>query len=1022
MRKIILNLLILVGFVFSASAQDRTVSGRITSDKGNPIPNASVTVKGSQVGTTTGPDGSYSLTINAAAKQLEISSIGFVTQTINIRNSNSYSVVLVSTDGQGLEEVVITGINRIKKSQFTGAASKISSKELENRPVGSFDQLLQGRVPGLLALTGSGQPGTNSTVIIRGSNSIGGSNNPLYIVDGIQVEANTFQGLNPNDFASIDILRDASTLALYGSRGSAGVIVVTTKKGTPGKVKVSYGAQLGIKSTPDFAFRPMNTTELLFAQHEYGRIVGGNGTPATPGWWFSKDNPRYAGLTAADKTAADRALDSIGGINTRWYDEYFRPGTFSNHEVTLSGGTGKTRFFSSIGLYNEEGTINPSDMKRATLRNNIDFADDKFSYSLTSTFGYVKRNFDPAFPGYIFNSFLTPNIAAPYSKPYNADGSLLLTGAGGNAPNFGSQFLDVKRKDKVYNDQVKASLGVDIAYKVTKNITARVNAGVDFRETQNSTYNNRLAYVRTPASGQTSLTQLAGAQTESLTRFLTATVRPSINYLKTFADKHDVELTAVGEYVQENSKGIGFTGFGIDPRTPNTSGVITPGNAGNQLYIQAPRASNLRSQVGLASGLGMVRYTFNKKYTISGSYRSDGSSYLPENNRWTDFYSVGANWDMSKEKFLENSRVVNALRLRVSYGSAGNANNFTINQYQATYQNGTYSGLPTQVVNYVGNPDLKWEPSFTLNSGVDFELFNRRVYGDLNWYDKRTKDLLLLQRLPFETAGGVNILVNAGELQNTGFEWNINAEIVRTKDIVWTVFATGSYNKNKLLDLGGIEPYESGTSFLKVGLPIGSHYEVKWGGVDAATGQPLYYDLDGNLTNVYAASNSVTDFGTWESPWKGGFGTNVSFKGFDLSTLFSWQQGGNKVDNLEYFVENPVGFLAGGYNQSSDLNFWKQPGDVASTPSPLYGPNFSSKIIHDASFIRFRDLTIGYTLPAQALAKTKIISRARFYVQGTNLFMWTKWRGLDPEAGAVNLNLSEFPNPRAFTFGVNLTF
>jgi hypothetical protein len=250
---------------------------------------------------------------------------------------------------------------------------------------------------------------------------------------------------------------------------------------------------------------------------------------------------------------------------------------------------------------------------------------------------------------------------------------------------------------------------------------------------------------------------------------------------------------------------------------------------------------------------------------------------------------------------------------------------------------------------------------------------------------------------------------------------NLNFDVVKNSNVTWTVFGNAGYNKNNVEDLGGETSFEQGTELITIGKPLGSHYEVKYGGVDAATGQPLYYTKEGVLTTAYNASNRVQDFGTWEAPWKGGFGTRVAFKGFDLSTLFSFQQGATKVDNLEYFLENPA-FLAQGYNQSSSLRQWEKPGDIASTGSPLYPFNFSSNIIHDASFMRLRDVTLAYTVPKGTLAKSKIISNLRFYVQGTNLFLWTKWRGRDPEAGATNINISEFPNPRTFTAGLDITF
>lgn len=1017
MRKLLALVAAFAFFSLNVWAQ-RTLTGKVTDENGAPLSNVSVVVKGSSTGTVTKTDGTFSLSVPAGARELEISSLGFAAQTIAIGSGSNYNVSLVSST-KDLNEVVVTGITRVRRSQFAGAASKIDARQIVDRPVGSFDQILQGRAPGVLSLTGSGQPGTASTLIIRGSGSVQGGSQPLYIVDGIPVEAGVFQALNPNDFASIDVLRDAATAALYGSRGSAGVVVVTTKRGTGGKMKLSYSGQMGIKSKPDFAFRPMTTPELLKAQEQYGSIVGGatNNNSLLTGWYLSKNNPRYATLNATQQAAADRALDSISQIQTNWEDYFFRPGNFSNHQITLSGGTGKTRIFSSLGLYNEEGTTDRTDMKRVTFRNNVDYADDKFSLSVSSNLGYVKRNFQQTTQtNGVANPFLATNIALPYKKVFNPDGTYA---AGAGFPDLGATQLDLTYWDENYNDQIKATLGFTATYNLTENISVALTSGIDFRETQNTNYGSQLAFSRRISS---SITTRAGFQSESISRFLTSNVRPSVTFKKIFAERHDFEFSAIGEYIQENSKAFNLTGFGIDPRTPNTPAAIQVGNAANQLFIQA---GGSKFRTAIASGLAVARYTFDGKYTLTGSIRRDGSSKLSEKNRWQNFYAVGAIWDMTKESFMESIRAINVMRIKLSYGSAGNHNNFPSNYlYQARFSTGNYSGLNTQLANYPGNPDARWETIYTTNLGIDFEIVNRRIYGDINLYNRITKDLFISRRLgPTVGGGGWQIDVNAGELGNKGVEWNLNFDVVRNRNLTWTLFTNGSYNKNELLSLGGEEPYESGTSFLKEGLPLGSHYEVKWGGVDAATGQPLYYDLDGKLTTTYAASNSVTDFGTWEAPWKGGFGTSLRYKGFDFSVLFSWQEGATKVDNLEFFVENPVGFLGTGqFNQSADLKFWTKPGDVVNTPSPLYGVNFSSKLIHDASFLRFRDVTLSYTLPESTTAKMKFISNVKFYVQGTNLFIWTKWRGMDPEAGAVNINLSEFPNPRAFTGGLNITF
>lgn len=1024
MRKVILTVLVTMAVTLSALAQKR-VTGIVSDANGKPISNVSVVVKGTKVGTQTNASGSYSIDVPANGKALEFSSVGYEAQTVSIGNKVVVSPTLATADAKDLQEVVVTGISRVKKSQYSGAATKIDEKQLKNQPVGSFDQILQGRAPGITALTGSGAPGSPTNIIIRGTGSIQGGSSPLYIVDGIPVEASVFQGFNPNDFASVDVLRDASSTALYGSRGSAGVIVVTTKKGVAGKVKLGYSAQMGVKSKPEFSFRPMSTAEVLDAQRRYGLIVaqGDATSPAAndiriPGFYYSPSNPRYASLTAAEKTAYARALDSIGGINSNWADQIFRNGNFSNHQLTLSGGTGKTRIFSSIGLYNEEGITLRTDMKRVTFRNNIDYADDKVSFSVNSNLGYTKRNFQQSTQGNsLGNPFLTAAVTIPYAKVFKDDGSYA-TGIGNSF--VGANQLDLTKNDKNYNDQLKATMGVTAAYKITENLSAGVTSGIDFRETQNTNYGSRLAFTRTTS---TNIRTRSGFMTEGLTRFFRATVRPNITYKNVFRENHDVEISAYSEYVREFSKSFSATGYGVDPKRPNTMAAITQGDAVNQLFAVVGGG---RSQNSLASGLLTARYTYNGKYTFTGSYRRDGSSKLPVDTRWQGFYSVGAIWDATKEDFIKNISFINVLRVKLSYGGAGNADNFPGGDYpyQNAYTQGNYSGLNTIYASYPGNPGLKWESTYVTNFGIDFELFKRRVYGDINLYDKRTKDLFVRKTLtaPAGFGNGAALDINAGELGNKGVELSINGELLRKKDMSLTVFANVSYNRNRVISLGGEQPYEDGTELIKEGLPLGTHYEVRWGGVDASTGMPLYYTKDGQLTTVYSADNRVQDFGTWEAPWRGGFGANARYKGFDLSLLFSWQRGATKVDNLEYFVENPVGFLANGYNQSSDLNFWQQSGDVASTPSPLYGTNFSSKLIHDASFLRFRDIRLGYTIPKNLIGKMKFFSGMNFYIQGSNLFMWTKWRGYDPEAGATNINLSEFPNPRTVTAGLDINF
>ncbi len=1013
-QKVVFCIAIMLAFLpIAVFSQTKTISGKVTDANGAPLGNVSVLIKGTSTGTTTASDGSYALNAPANAKQIEFSILGYDTQLFTISNRNKFSPALVATS-KTLEEVVVTGLGRVKKSEYSGAATKVTEKQLKNVPVASFDQILQGRVPGVTVLSSSGAPGTSAGIFIRGQGSIQGDISPLYIVDGIPVEAGTFQGLNANDFLSVDVLRDASAAALYGSRGSSGVIVITTKKGASGKMRLGFSHQTGIKDKPDFPYRPMTTEQLLRTQEDYGKIVGASAsTPTLPGWYYSHSNPRYEGLTDDEKAENDHIYDSISKINTNWMDEIFRRGRFKNTQLTLSGGAGKTRIYSSVALYDEDGITTRSDLRRVTVRNNLDYGDDKLTVAISTNIGYTKRNFIQSAAFNTSNPFSIAALTVPYAKVRNSDGTFV-TGIGTSF--LGATQLDQTFYDQNYSDQIKATIGFVIDYKLSKHLSAAITTGVDFRETQATNYGSKLAFSRLSSS---SVTGKAGFQQETLTRNAIGTVRPSLTYRNKLAEKHDIEITAVTEYIREVAKAITFLGFGTDPKRPNSLSAITQGNSENQLYAQV---GGTRTENTLSSALLMGRYTFSNKYTLTGSYRQDGSSKIPSENRWTGFYSVGAIWDITKENFFRSSKAINTLRLKVSYGSSGNANNIPGGDYpyQAGYTGGQYGALKTIFATSPGYPQLKWETTYLTNIGVDFELLNRRVYGDLNVYNKQTKDLFVEKRLS-ATSGFTSLDVNAGELSNRGFEYNINADIIRNRDLTWTIFANGSYNKNKVVSLGGETSYEAGTEKITVGLPLGSHYQVKWGGVDASTGRPLYYDLDGNLTTVYNGDDAVQEFGTWDAPWKGGFGTNVRYKGFDVSVLFSWQRGSKKVDNLAFFVENPAQFLAVGYNQSQDLNFWKKPGDIATRPSPIYGVNPTSEDVHDASFLRLRDINLSYTFP-KGVGKSKLISNMRVYLQGTNLFIWTKWRGMDPEAGGANINLSEFPNPRSLTAGIEVTF
>ena len=1027
-------LLFMMGVLFACThlfAQNRTITGRITDANGIAIPGATITVTGSNTTTVASESGTFTISVPSNARSLTVSSVGYETMTVELTSSNMVNVSMAVAT-KALETVVVTGYGNVERSKYAGAASKVGEKEIRNVPIGSFDQILQGRAPGLTVLSGNGQPGSAANVIIRGQTSINGGSNPLYVIDGIPVEAGVFQSINPNDIASVDILKDASAAALYGSRGAAGVIVVSTKRGKSGKMKLGISSQAGVKFAPEFGYDPMNSTQLLAAQESIGAMLPTStlndwgAFPLIPGWQWSPNNPnKIVGGAVVPKTAADIAegsakLDSLRKIEVDWMDQFFQRGSFTNNEISFSGGEGRTRIYSNLGYYQEEGILKPTDMKRVTLRTNADYKDDKLTLGLSSIIGYTKRKLQTeALNG--FNDFINPfgvaQLTPWYITPYLANGKY---NTGSDFAFFAPTSLEKAAYDKVYNDQAKIVLGMNLNYDFTRNVYAGFVAGVDFRETQNTTYRDPRPFnTRT----NTNVRTRSGSMIESLTRWLQPNAKAYVGYRNTFAQDHSIDATVYGEILRNYEKNFSAQGYGIDTLRPNTIGAVTAGNAANQLYQVV---GGFRREKSINSILGILKYSFRNKYTLNFSYRRDGSSQLPEDNRMQGFYAVGAVWDAMREDFMRNVSFLNTLRLKASYGQSANADNFPYGNYGYLALYNTNSNLTSGVTGVIpttpGNARADWEYTNTLNIGIEFAMLRNRLYGDIQLYDKRTNSLFAALKLSAAAGFGTGAEqdINAGEMMNRGIEYNLNYDIISNKDLVWTVSANGAYNKNEVTSLGTATSFERGTELVTVGLPLGSHFEVKWAGVDAATGAPLYYTKDGKLTSTYSADDRVQTHGTWVPSVTGGFGTSLRYKGFDLSCLFNYALNTTRVNNMEFFMQNP-GFLQQGLNQDAGYTFWTKPGDVTRVQSPLYQNNFTSRLIQEADWLRLRNVQLGYTVSPRMLSRVKFLSEARVFVLGQNLLTWTKWRGLDPE-DSNNISGTEYPNPRAITAGLEIKF
>lgn len=1013
MRKIFMLMLGMFTICLYTFAQNRTITGKVTDEQGNPIPLASVTVKGTNVGTTTSNSGDFTLSVPESARTLVISSVGLAEREVAITGNTNYSINMSATVSD-LQEVVVTGYSRIKKSEYVGAASKIDKNQIELVPVGSFDQILQGRAPGLRVSAGSGQPGASASVQIRGPKSIGGGSTPLYVIDGIPVEQSVFQSYNPNDFETVDIIKDASAAALYGSSGAAGVIVITTKRGRPGQTRIMYRPQLGISQPGIQPFNMMTSTEILQFQENLGKFIPGIGLP---GWRYSPVNPANASLSQAQKDANAQILDSISNINTDWQDIFQRQGTFQSHDFSISGGTDKTQFFTSLGYYNEDGIGERSNLERYTVRLNLTHNADRLSAQFNSTIGYNNRDFIESENGIaLANPFAAAYLALPYHRLFKDDGTVDV-GSGKVGPNAYQRIRDIERK----SNQMKATVSVNLNYDITDNIYIGTTLGGDFRETNNITYFKPNTFTTSVSGFPTNFNQ-AGSYTENFGRNFQGNTRGFLGYKNKFNDVHSLDATVFAEYFFIRTKNLGITAFNLNPKLANTPAAIPQGQP-TQIEL-FNRVNGGKSESATVSYIGNVKYSFADKYFVDFTARRDGTSILPEPNRWQNFYAAGVLWNVLKEGFTQNWNALSTLRIRASYGSSANAANFPFGDfgYLALYGAGNYGGLQTLTPTTVGNPVADWEYTNKFNLGFEFGLMQERLYGEMNLYNEITENLFITQQIPAESGGSfLAASVNAGTMRNRGVELNLSYNILRQRNgLNWSVGGNVAYNDNEITSLGDEEEFEQGTSIIRVGLPLGSHYAVKWAGVDAATGNPLYYDADGKIVTQFPDAQ-IAEFGTFYAPWTGGFNTSLRYKGLEIGAFFNFQAKFSRFNNQDFFQLNHAFALQGFNLRKEMLTMWSQPGDVTNIQSPLTQRQFSSKDIQDASYLRFRNLQVGYTFPNSIIDKLKYVQAFRFYAQAQNLYTWTKWTGFDPEDNN-NIAGYEYPLPRIFTVGVDITF
>ncbi len=1019
-------LLCLVFGLTQLAAQTRNLKGTIIDDRGNPLSNASVQIKGTNAGTTTTTDGAFSISVNAAAKVLIIKSLGFAQQEINISASNVYSITMKPM-AENLEEVVVTGYSREKRTQFVGASTRISSKAIETVPVGSFDQALQGRAPGLLVNSGSGQPGTSAAVTIRGISSISASSaQPLYVIDGVPLPSNDFATLNPDDFESITVLKDASAAALYGARGGLGVIVITTKRGKAGATQFQFRSQIGFTQKPDFSrLNLMNTKEML-TYEEREKL------PNTPGWVYSANNPAIpAGFTATTK---QRTLDSIANIDINYTDIFYRQGISKTNELNVSGGDSKTRFYLSGGTFDQEGIDLNSFLKRYTFRFNLDHTSNNLFVQLNASAGYSITGLSEGEVrgNSALSAFQMTFRAKTYENPYKPNGSLNFGASTPLAYKQVANLLETQQNSSRTSKQIKINTGLTIGYKILPSLTFQNTFGLDVNSTEDSRYINANSYIGSLQNFQNGLAQ-EGSYMGS--NFINTT---SLIFQKRINGVHELKLAAYYEIVRNYQKAIGLTLFNLDQRLTETGqGAGTLPTNGSTTYPQ--NSSSAKTGFGIRSYFVNLGYTFKDKYTLTGNVRRDGTSRIVNlDNREITTWSAGFRWNTFMESFIKNQNILTDLNLHASYGIVPNIGSissstyavplYNVTNYQGTqipsYGTSPYVGSPITglIPTTSGNPELRIEKVKKFNIGVDFALWSNRARFSVDAYSNRTIDLFVTQPLS-ATSGFASLNINAGTMTNKGFEFVANVDVVKNKDFGVTLGWNHSINHNNIEDLGLVNEYVTGTSIIRVGIPFGSAYAYNYLGADPATGNPRYTTTDGKETFDVGKAGQFA-YGSYLPVHQGGATLDVRIKALTISALFSYQFDVMRYDNTYNWIVRGIP----GYQQivrgSKELltRQWTKPGDNAYFQSSAFDRGFTSADLFDAKFIRFRNLTVAYQIPAiKTGSGALLIKSSRFYVQAQNLAIWSPWKGLDPEDNN-NISLTEYPNPKYFVVGLDINF
>lgn len=1001
-------LTLLLAFVVQFSfAQEKTVSGNVVSAEDLlPLPGVNVIVVGTQRGTQTDFDGNYSLQVSSG-EVLQFSFVGYATQNVTVGSSNTINVTMALDNT--LEEVVIQAYRTSQKETSNIAAQTVTAKTIEARPNASFAQTLQGQIAGLNIVTATGQPGANSTINLRGVASVNGNTEPLFLIDGVPVDEDNFRSLNPNEIESVSVLKDAGATAIYGNRGANGVVIIKTKGGSYNQdLKISYVGTTSFSRLQDNDYDLMNSREQLELERTYGAGFG---------------------ATLSDAELNLRAQQ----VNTEWLDVFFRVGLTQSHTLSFTSGGENLNSFTSLGFTDQEGILVQSRLKRFNFRNNLNGKSDngKFNYGTSLSINY-SENDEPnnIGGGGINRNYVLGAVAAvPYISPNS-----YVRGQGANIPvvfaNTPLFLLDRLDTFERNLDEIKVIANLNASYNITDNLTFKTSFGADFTDVQSLRIESPIGFNEQLFAEPGRVNP--GREDRQSTRTLAFNVNNALTYTNTFG-KHTVEVSLLQEYFRAFYKTFGFRQEGFDPATyyPGDGSAYIADNGTDDFDADVANANILFA--GLFSYFGYADYDYDKKYGLSATIRRDASYRFAASNRWGTFWSLAARWNISNEKFMENSKVFDALKLRGSYGTSGNqrivdavgqfayfsAADLTQDFYVTGSQYGNNQGLS---FGQIGNNDLQWETVVQANIGLDFEMF-QRLRGSVDFYKKNTEDLFFPTPIsPALNGGQTSISANVGELENRGVDLELHYDLFKsTKDggFNMTLNFVGNYNKQEIIDLGpgGDQPFG-----LRVGGVLSEIYAAPYLGVNPANGNLLFLDIDGNITEDLVESDQRATGLNFYPDFQGSFGFDAEYKNFFLTTQFNYATGIYRFDfDLNGYMD-PSNI--GQFRHSRDiLRAWSQPGDVTDVPS-LFATNradigLSDMDLRESDYLRLRFIQFGYNLPSKYSDKLGF-SYIRLFGSAENILTWSKWRGFDAEG--VGSSQWEYPTPKTYTIGLEVGF